>query len=102
MRRPGEHAILATFHTADDRTRKVLRQGRPFSSVARFSGTNITPVSLTMEACKQGDDLVRIELLVHPEQTKQLPEGIGFELVAGNVLLGGGRILRPVRERKGV
>ena len=94
--------MLATFRPADDRTRKVLRQGRPFSSVARFSDTDITPVSLTMEAYQQGDDLVRIELLVHPEQTKQLPEGIGFELVAGNVLLGSGRILRPARERKGV
>ena len=94
MKRPGEHAVLATFRPADDRTRKALRHGYPVSSVARFTGTDIAPASLLVDAHQQDNDLVRIELLVHPEQTKELPEGIGFELVAGTVLLGSGTILR--------
>ena len=93
MRRPGQHAVIATFSPVDDRTRAVLRRGSPLSSVVRFTGTDMAPASLLMDAYRQDDNLVRIELLAHPERTKQLPEGIGFELVAGETLLGNGRIL---------
>ncbi len=95
MRRPGQHAVFATFRPADDRTRAVLRRGKPVSSLARFTGTDTPPASLLMDACQkgEGDNLVRIELLVHAERTKQLPEGSNFELVAGGALLGYGTIL---------
>ena len=93
MRRPGQHAVIATFSPADDRTQEVLRRGKPVSSVVRFTHKDMAPTSLLMDAYRPDDNLVRIELLVHPEQTKHLPGGIDFELVAGNQLLGRGRIL---------
>lgn len=103
MRRPGQHAVFATFSPADDRTRAVLRRGKPVSSLARFTDTDTPPASLLMDACQKGDNLVRIELLAHPEHTKQLPQGTGFELVAGNSLLGSGTILSgDVRQIAGV
>ena len=103
MRRPGQHAVIATFSPADDRTRAALRRGKPVSSVVRFTHTEMAPTSLLMDAYRPDDNLVRIELLVHPEQTKQLPQGIGFELVAGNALLGSGTILsRSIRQIAGV
>ena len=95
MRRPGQHAVFATFRPADDQTRAVLRRGKPVSSLARFTGTDTPPASMLMDACQKGDNLVRIELLVHAERTKQLPEGSNFELVAGDALLGYGTILPP-------
>ncbi len=85
--------MFATFRPADDRTRAVLRRGEPVSSLARFTGTDTPPASLLMDACQKGDSIVRIELLVHAERTKQLPEGSNFELVAGDALLGNGTIL---------
>lgn len=91
MRRPGQHAVFATFRPADDRTRAVLCRGEPVSSLARFTAT--PPASLLMDACQKNDNLVRIELLVHAERTKQLPEGADFELVAGDALLGYGTII---------
>ena len=93
MRRPGQHAVFATFSPADDRIRTVLRRGKPVSSLARFTDTDTPPASLLMDACQKSDNLVRIELLVHAERTKQLPEGSNFELVAGDALLGYGTIL---------
>lgn len=97
MRRPGQHAVIATFSPADDRTRSVLRRGDPLSSVVRFTGTDMAPTSLLMEAHEQDSNLVRIELLADPERTKQLPENIAFELIAGTALLGSGRILPYTR-----
>lgn len=93
MRRPGKHAVMAAFRPVDDRTRAVLRQGKPASSIARFTRTDMAPTSLLMGAHGPDDDLVRVELLTRPEQTKRLPQGAGFELVAGNELLGTGTIL---------
>lgn len=91
--------MLAAFSPGDDRTRAVLKQGSPLSSVARFTGTAMAPASLLMDVCQEDDSLVRIELLAHPERTKQLPEGARFELVAGNCLLGTGTVLPRAAKR---
>lgn len=93
MRRPGRHAVIAAFSPANERTLAVLRRGKPLSSVARFRRTDMAPTSLLMDAYRLDDNLVRIELLVKPEQTTQLRQGIGFDLLAGDALLGTGTIL---------
>ena len=96
MRRTGQHAVKATFEPADDQVRDVLTRGAPLSSVARLSGRDDPePVSLLLERWGSGDydGFVRIELLVHPEQTAELLEGVEFELLAGHKLLGCGKVL---------
>ena len=69
MRRPGRHAVKATFEPADERVRAVLMRGAPLSSAARLTGhDDLDPVSLLLEPCGSGDydGFVRVELLVHP------------------------------------
>ena len=96
MRRTGQHAVKATFEPADERVRAVLMRGAPLSSAARLTGCDDPdPVSLLLEPCGTGtyDGFVRVELLVHPEQTAELLEGVEFELVAGHKPLGRGKVL---------
>ena len=96
MRRPGRHAVKATFEPADERVRAVLTRGAPLSSAARLTGRDDPdPVSLLLESCRTGayDGFVRIELLVHPEQTAELLEGVEFELLGGHKPLGRGKVL---------
>lgn len=100
MRRTGRHAVTAIFEPADDRVRGVLTRGAPLSSAARLVGRGVpepasSPVSLLLESCDPGspDGLVRVELLVHPERTGVLLEGVEFELSAGQGPLGCGRVI---------
>ena len=96
MRRPGRHAVKATFEPVDDRARAALMRGAPLSSAARLTGRDApAPVSLLLEPCGTGgyDGFVRVELLVHPEQTAERLEGVEFELLAGHEPLGRGKVL---------
>ena len=95
MRRTGRHAVEASFHPLDNRTRDVLTHGTPISSAAVFeNGGTTEPVSLLLESSSRGrhDDLVRLELAVHPHKTRQLPRGVMFKLLAGQNILGCGCI----------
>ena len=96
MRRTGQHAVKATFEPADNRVRDALMRGTPLSSVARLIGRDdAEPVSLLVEPWGTGDfdGFVRVELLVHPEHTAELLEGVEFELLAGHKPLGCGKVL---------
>ena len=96
MRRTGRHALRAFFEPADDRVRSVLTRGAPLSSAARLVGRDVSgSVSVLLESCDPGsyDGLVRVELLVHPEQTSAFLEGVEFELLAGHRPLGCGKVL---------
>ena len=95
MRRTGSHAVDASFHPFDDRTRDVLTRGEPISSVAVFENVDdLAPISLLLDSNSPGsyEGLVRLELAADPEQTRRLPRGVEFELVAGKSTLGRGHI----------
>ena len=95
MRRTGLHAVDASFHPFDDRTRDVLARGEPISSVAVFENVDdLAPISLLLDSNSPSsyEGLVRLELAVDPEKTRRLPRGVEFELVAGKNTLGRGHI----------
>ena len=96
MRRTGQHAVKAAFEPADDRVRALLARGAPVSSAARLVGhDDLVPVSLLLESCEPGgyEGIVRVELLVRPEQSGELLDGVEFELLAGRRPLGCGKVL---------
>lgn len=94
MRKPGPHAVEASFRALSQRTRDVLARGETISSVAVFKDRDIAPASVLLEAAVDGapKGTVRLELLARPDQTCELPRGTEFELCAGREVLGCGRI----------
>ena len=93
LRKPGPHAVEASFHALTQRTRDILARGETISSVAVFKDGDIEPASVLLEVAHGAPKgTVRLELLARPDQTCELPRGIEFELCAGRELLGRGRI----------
>ena len=74
MRRPGQHAVFATFRPADDQTRAVLRRGKPVSSLARFTGTDTPPASMLMDACQRVTTLSVSNFWYMPSERNNCPK----------------------------
>ena len=93
MRKPGPHAVDASFRALTQRTRDVLARGETISSVAVFKDGHVAPASVLLEAADGAPNgTVRLELAVRPHRTCELPPGVEFELCAGREVLGRGRI----------
>jgi hypothetical protein len=89
MRSPAGEG-LAIFEAIHPRTKAVLLEGVPFSSVAVFLGDELPPSSLLLERSKEDPSKVCVELLAGGI----LPLHACFELRAGRHLLGRGTVTR--------
>lgn len=89
MRKVGEHAVRVEMQSMSPRIEDVLRRGDTVGTVAEFDGRS-DAVSVLIEA--DGEGALRMETLRSPENTRLLPQGILFRLVAGYETLARGHI----------
>ena len=94
MRKPGTHAVEATFRALNQRTHDVMARGETISGVAVFNDGATAPASVLLKAAADvaPKGFVWFELAVGPHRTCELPQGVEFELRAGHQALGHGRI----------